>query len=165
MCALTVEAAPWSVSTVDVGPEATFRGLIWISISITFFFLGTSADTTSLLLASEEAADRTRVDGYFAILGMSVSSMCAGSPAKQSSDKVPAGRSYPVQVSSRGEDDARPNEGQRLGGPWGFPVTRAIRHRENDPAVLSGNDIVRLRWSLGSRCSKKKCSLHVNTFR
>ncbi len=34
MCALTVEAAPWSVSTVDVGPQATFRGLIWTSISI-----------------------------------------------------------------------------------------------------------------------------------
>ena len=84
-------------------------------------------------MASEEAADRTRADGYFAILGMSMSSMCAASPAKQSSLILPAGRSYPAQVSSRGEDDARQNEGQRLGGPWGVPVTRAIRNRENDP--------------------------------
>ena len=85
------------------------------------------------MLASEEAADRTRVDGHFAILGMSVSSMCAGSPAKQLALILPAGGSYPAQVSSRGEDDARTNEGQRLGGPYGFPVTRAIRNRENDP--------------------------------
>ena len=84
-----------------------------------------------------------------------MSSMCAGSPAKQSSLILPAGGSYPQKESSRGEDDARPNEGQRLGGPWGFPMTRTIRHRENDPTMLSGNDIVRLRWSLENRCSKK----------
>ncbi len=85
------------------------------------------------MLASEEAADRTRVDGHFAVLGMSMSPMCFASPAKSSSRILPAGRSYLASVPSRGEDNARRNEGQRLGGPWGVPVTRAIRNRENDP--------------------------------
>ena len=67
-----------------------------------------------------------------------------------------AARSHLASAPSRGEDNARRNEGQRLGGPWRFPVARAIRHRENDPTKLSGNDIVRLRWSLESRCSKQK---------